>query len=201
MKVFKKTAVAVMVLLACTFGFAQEADNGSSGVKGMYAGMQMGGGNFSGASAISGESMGFFEMTPYFGMYLSDALPDLALEFALQMGFMSKSVMGYTMKYHIVSPQVLAAYTFDIGKVNPFIKAGVSLNFSGGSYIGEKMEGKGNLSIVLNPGVSYKINDNAVLSFYTRFNLNDYQEIKNSPTGMTVPFATRSLGVGFDYHF
>lgn len=204
MKVLKKAVFVAAMLLACTFGFAQEAESGksSSGVKGMYAGMQTGGGVVPGWSSImAGGSVGCFEMTPYFGMYLFDALPDLALEFDLQMDFTNQSYSGYAMKYHMVSPQVLAAYTFDIGKVNPFLKAGVSVNFSGGSYAGEEIDAATTLSIVLNPGVSCNINDNIVLVFFSRFNFNDFQTYNRPVISEGLSIATRTLGVGFDYHF
>lgn len=164
--------------------------------------------------------MAGFEMIPKFGISPISSLPDLAFEFNLQMDFLSGKreyrtsgtwdENGYVsgsgtgkqaIKINVISPQILAVYTFSKWAVQPYIGAGFGMNFNSLSIEGVKIDNfvKNSFSLVLKGGVYYNITEKLMLSGLIRYNLNVF-----ASTG-TVEYSANwgviSLGAGLAYRF
>lgn len=197
----------------------------------MYAGVDLGVGMSpasvkgleTGLSWLDGDInvfMAGFEMIPKFGISPISSLPDLAFEFNLQMDFLSGKMdvrtegtwneNGYVpgsgtrkqaIKINVISPQILAVYTFSKWAVQPYIGAGFGMNFNSLSVEGVKIDNfvKNSFSLVLKGGVYYNITEKLMLSGLIRYNLNVF-----ASTG-TVEYSANwgviSLGAGLAYRF
>lgn len=197
----------------------------------MYAGVDLGVGMSpasvkgleTGLSWLDGDInvfMAGFEMIPKFGISPISSLPDLAFEFNLQMDFLSGKMdvrtegtwneNGYVpgsgtgkqaIKINVISPQILAVYTFSKWAVQPYIGAGFGMNFNSLSIEGVKIDNfvKNSFSLVLKGGVYYNITEKLMLSGLIRYNLNVF-----ASTG-TVEYSANwgviSLGAGLAYRF
>ena len=197
----------------------------------MYAGVDLGVGMSpasvkgleTGLSWLDGDInvfMAGFEMIPKFGISPISSLPDLAFEFNLQMDFLSRKMdvrtegtwneNGYVpgsgtgkqaIKINVISPQILAVYTFSKWAVQPYIGAGFGMNFNSLSIEGVKIDNfvKNSFSLVLKGGVYYNITEKLMLSGLIRYNLNVF-----ASTG-TVEYSANwgviSLGAGLAYRF
>ena len=197
----------------------------------MYAGVDLGVGMSpasvkgleTGLSWLDGDInvfMAGFEMIPKFGISPISSLPDLAFEFNLQMDFLSGkreyqtsgtwNENGYVpgsgtrkqaIKINVISPQILAVYTFSKWAVQPYIGAGFGMNFNSLSVEGVKIDNfvKNSFSLVLKGGVYYNITEKLMLSGLIRYNLNVF-----ASTG-TVEYSANwgviSLGAGLAYRF
>lgn len=164
--------------------------------------------------------MAGFEMIPKFGISPISSLPDLAFEFNLQMDFLSgkreyrtsgtwdengyvsgSGIEKQAIKINVISPQILAVYTFSKWAVQPYIGAGFGMNFNSLSVEGVKIDDfvKNSFSLVLKGGVYYNITEKLMLSGLIRYNLNVF-----ASTG-TVEYSANwgviSLGAGLAYRF
>ena len=164
--------------------------------------------------------MAGFEMIPKFGISPISSLPDLAFEFNLQMDFLSgkreyrtsgtwnengyvsgSGIEKQTININVISPQILAVYTFSKWAVQPYIGAGFGMNFNSLSVEGVKIDNfvKNSFSLVLKGGVYYNITEKLMLSGLVRYNLNVF-----ASTG-TVEYSANwgviSLGAGLAYRF
>ena len=164
--------------------------------------------------------MAGFEMIPKFGISPISSLPDLAFEFNLQMDFLSgkreyqtsgtwnengyepgSGIEKQTININVISPQILAVYTFSKWAVQPYIGAGFGMNFNSLSVEGVKIDDfvKNSFSLVLKGGVYYNITEKLMLSGLVRYNLNVF-----ASTG-TVEYSANwgviSLGAGLAYRF
>lgn len=164
--------------------------------------------------------MAGFEMIPKFGISPISSLPDLAFEFNLQMDFLSgkreyrtsgtwdengyvsgSGIEKQAIKINVISPQILAVYTFSKWAVQPYIGAGFGMNFNSLSVEGVKIDNfvKNSFSLVLKGGVYYNITEKLMLSGLVRYNLNVF-----ASTG-TVEYSANwgviSLGAGLAYRF
>lgn len=165
--------------------------------------------------------MAGFEMIPKFGISPISSLPDLAFEFNLQMDFLSgkreyqtsgtwdendgyvpgSGVEKQAIKINVISPQILAVYTFSKWAVQPYVGAGFGMNFNSLSVKGVKIDNfvKNSFSLVLKGGVYYNITEKLMLSGLVRYNLNVF-----ASTG-TVEYSANwgviSLGAGLAYRF
>lgn len=193
----------------------------------MYAGVDLGVGM---SPASVKETTGYvgdinvfmagFEMIPKFGISPISSLPDLAFEFNLQMDFLSgkreyqtsgtwnengyvpgSGIEKQAIKINVISPQILAVYTFSKWAVQPYIGAGFGMNFNSLSVEGVKIDNfvKNSFSLVLKGGVYYNITEKLMLSGLVRYNLNVF-----ASTG-TVEYSANwgviSLGAGLAYRF
>ena len=197
----------------------------------MYAGVDLGVGMSpasvkgleTGLSWLDGDInvfMAGFEMIPKFGISPISSLPDLAFEFNLQMDFLSgkreyqtsgtwnengyvsgSGIEKQTININVISPQILAVYTFSKWAVQPYIGAGFGMNFNSLSVEGVKIDDfvKNSFSLVLKGGVYYNITEKLMLSGLIRYNLNVF-----ASTG-TVEYSANwgviSLGAGLAYRF
>lgn len=187
----------------------------------MYAGVDLGyGASFPDFGGNFFPMADGFEMTPKFGISPISSLPDLAFEFNLQMDFLSGKMdvrtegtwdeNGYVpgsgiekqaIKINVISPQILAVYTFSKWAVQPYIGAGFGMNFNSLSIEGVKIDNfvKNSFSLVLKGGVYYNITEKLMLSGLVRYNLNVF-----ASTG-TVEYSANwgviSLGAGLAYRF
>lgn len=197
----------------------------------MYAGVDLGVGMSpasvkgleTGLSWLDGDInvfMAGFEMIPKFGISPISSLPDLAFEFNLQMDFLSgkreyqtsgtwnengyvpgSGIEKQAIKINVISPQILAVYTFSKWAVQPYIGAGFGMNFNSLSVEGVKIDDfvKNSFSLVLKGGVYYNITEKLMLSGLIRYNLNVF-----ASTG-TVEYSANwgviSLGAGLAYRF
>lgn len=197
----------------------------------MYAGVDLGVGMSpasvkgleTGLSWLDGDInvfMAGFEMIPKFGISPISSLPDLAFEFNLQMDFLSgkreyqtsgtwnengyvpgSGIEKQAIKINVISPQILAVYTFSKWAVQPYIGAGFGMNFNSLPVEGVKYDNfvKNSFSLVLKGGVYYNITEKLMLSGLVRYNLNVF-----ASTG-TVEYSANwgviSLGAGLAYRF
>lgn len=197
----------------------------------MYAGVDLGVGMSpasvkgleTGLSWLDGDInvfMAGFEMIPKFGISPISSLPDLAFEFNLQMDFLSgkreyqtsgtwdengyvpgSGVEKQAIKINVISPQILAVYTFSKWAVQPYIGAGFGMNFNSLSVEGVKIDNfvKNSFSLVLKGGVYYNITEKLMLSGLVRYNLNVFASTGTAE--YSANWGVISLGAGLAYRF
>lgn len=178
MKKIKKLVVCMLLALAASFAFAEEAAKTEEAPKEkkdfhLYYGGELG--VFS-TAALSGCFTGF-EVTPFIGIMPFQKLPDCSVEFALQMNFiqLKLSAFGFDegkIDWNVISPQVLFGCKYDIGSFKPFIKFGAGLNINSAKFSGESLRAGASLGIVVNPGLEFAVNDKGYLIIAGRFNTN-----------------------------
>ena len=149
---------------------AVESSNGGGKRPPMYIGVEMGYSSMDSFSFNFGEELGGnvsghlggFEIVPSFGIAPFSKLPDLALEFNLLMDFMKweekitdpldeEKTITNTFKITVISPELLAVYTFCEGPVRPFLGAGFGVNINSAKY------SSGELSLEAKLGASFAL--------------------------------------------
>lgn len=209
--------VAIMVLVVCGGAFARPP---------MYAGLELGYGSIDPSVTVGDLNYlhaDAFELVPVFGIAPFSGLPGLALEFNLMMDFSQatakydrESTVGegeqprteikthsLKMLNNIITPQILAVYTFGEGPVRPFAGAGIGVNINNGKVEGTHPDDVGNngeltanqstavdkfdlgasFSLVAKAGFVANIpNTKFDLIFLTRYNLNIIEKVSMRTT-------------------
>lgn len=235
----KVLLVATMLaLFVCGGAFAQEAEapavessNGGGKRPPMYIGVEMGYSSMDsfsfdfgeGVGSVSGH-LGGFEVVPSFGIAPFSKLPDLALEFNLLMDFMKweekitdpldeEKTITNTFKITVISPELLAVYTFCEGPVRPFLGAGFGVNINSAKYSSGELSWEAKLgasfALVTKAGVVARIpNTKFDLVFLARNNVNISKSLETSVAGATVKFddlrmnlSTISFALGARFNF
>lgn len=238
----KVLLVATMLALFVWGGaFAQEAEapavessNGGGKRPPMYIGVEMGYSSMDSFSAnfdlgeelgssVSGH-LGGFEIVPSFGIAPFSKLPDLALEFNLLMDFMKweekitdpldeEKTITNTFKITVISPELLAVYTFCEGPVRPFLGAGFGVNINSAKYSSGELSLEAKLgasfALVTKAGVVARIpNTKFDLVFLARNNVNISKSLETSVAGFTAKdddlrmnLSTISFALGARFNF
>lgn len=237
----KVLLAAVLALFVWGGAFAQEAEapaveSSNSGGKRppMYIGVEMGYSSMDSFSAnfglgeelgssVSGH-LGGFEIIPSFGIAPFSKLPDLALEFNLLMDFMkweekspdpedAEKTITNTFKITVISPELLAVYTFCEGPVRPFLGAGFGVNINSAKYSSGELSLEAKLgasfALVTKAGVVARIpNTKFDLVFLARNNVNISKSLETSAAGITVKsddlrmnLSTLSFALGARFNF
>ena len=235
----KKVLLAAMLaLFVCGGAFAQEAEapaaesssNGGGKRSPMYIGVEMGYSSMDSFSINAGEflnmggHMGGFELVPSFGIAPFSKLPDLALELNLLMDFMKleekspdpkdeKKTITDTFNLTVISPELLAVYTFCEGPVRPFLGAGFGVNINSAKYSGNELSLEAKLgasfALVTKAGVVARIpNTKFDLVFLARNNVNISKSLETSVAGFTnkvddlrMNLSTLSFALGARFNF
>lgn len=236
----KKVLLAAMLaLFVCGGAFAQETEvpaaesssNGGGKRPPMYIGVEMGYSSMDSFSVNFGEGLGSvsghlggFEIVPSFGIAPFSKLPDLALEFNLLMDFMkweekspdpedAEKTITNTFKITVISPELLAVYTFCEGPVRPFLGAGFGVNINSAKYSSGELSLEAKLgasfALVTKAGVVARIpNTKFDLVFLARNNVNISKSLETSAAGVTVKFddlrmnlSTLSFALGARFNF
>ncbi len=228
----KKVLLAAMLaLFVCGGAFAQEAEAPAGGKRApMYIGVEMGYSSMDSFSVNAGEflsiggHMGGFEVVPSFGIAPFSKLPDLALELNLLMDFMkleakspdpedATKTITDTFNLTVISPELLAVYTFCEGPVRPFLGAGFGVNINSAKYSSgsTSIEAKlgASFALVTKAGVVARIpNTKFDLVFLARNNVNISKSLEASVAGATfkvddlrMNLSTLSFALGARFNF
>lgn len=205
----KKILFIMLASLSLVGLFAQNKVKPSSKIA-LYAGVDMG---YSGANLISDITSGFyggFEVTPYFGIKPFVKMPGISFEMAVQMDFLRRTEGNFAYDFSIITPQLLVAYNGNIGKLRPFIKAGVGVNINSGKQIftyenfssTDKINSTPSISFVLNPGMEFKLTNMISLIGFGRFNYNlTNLSIDGELDAKDIFIGTQSFGFGTKLNF
>lgn len=233
----KVLLAAVLALFVWGGAFAQEAEapaveSSNSGGKRppMYIGVEMGYSSMDSfsvnfdlgeelGSSVSGH-LGGFEIIPSFGIAPFSKLPDLALEFNLLMDFMkweekspdpedAEKTITNTFKITVISPELLAVYTFCEGPVRPFLGAGFGVNINSAKYSSGELSLEAKLgasfALVTKAGVVARIpNTKFDLVFLARNNVNISKKLTVSGVtvdGLRMNLSTLSFALGARFNF
>ena len=206
---------------------AESSSNGGGKRSPMYIGVEMGYSSMDSFSINAGEflniygHMGGFELVPSFGIAPFSKLPDLALELNLLMDFMKLEVKSPdpkdtektitdTFNLTVISPELLAVYTFCEGPVRPFLGAGFGVNINSAKYSGNELSLDAKLgasfALVTKAGVVARIpNTKFDLVFLARNNVNISKSLETSFTtkvdDLRMNLSTISFALGARFNF